>query len=628
MRPKGIGRMSTTQVAAARTEFLSGFFSTFVPDPEITLSQWADKYRRLDPKSSSEPGAWRTDRTPYLREIMDCLSVDSPVQEVVFSKGSQIGGTEAGNNWIGYIISEAPGPVLVVQPTVDIAKRYGGQRLTPMFRATPKLAGRVTEKRSRDSSNTQKMKDFPGGTLIIGGANSAAALRSMPIRYLFLDEVDAYPIDCEGEGSPVQLAVRRTNTFARRKIFICSTPTFENTSVIHAEYQASDQRKYFVPCPDCEHMHVLEWENFDIPRNDDGEKIARGCTMHCPDCGAVIREHQKTEMLARGEWRVTNPKLATEIRRGYSLSALYSPLGWLSWDAIAAEWIRAQGDPVRLKTFVNTILGEVWIDNADRADEADLVTRCESYKSSPLPEGVALITAGADVHPDRIEVEVVGWGVGEESWSLDYEVLWGDPEGAELWDRFDAYRAKTYRHPVGATLHIARTFIDSGGANTQAVYAYARKHARSGKLFAIKGRSDPNAAAVGRASKANIGKVPLFPLGTHVIKDSIYARLRITAPGPGYCHFPVGRTLAYFQGLTAEEVKITRFRGRMKREYVLRRGRRNEPLDCRVYAHAALLSLAGVSVDNIAKDIQARMLKKTKAKADQTSDRKKRRSPR
>lgn len=605
---------ATTTTSTTRTAFATGFLSTFTLDPDLTVSEWADQHRTLDAKSSSEPGPWRTDRTPYLREIMDSLSAESPVREVIFSKGSQIGGTEAGNNWVAYVIAEVPGPMLVVQPTVDISKRYVGQRLEPMFRSMPVLKGLIQNKRSRDSTNTQKIKDFPGGALIIGGANSAAALRSMPIRYLFLDEVDAYPIDVEGEGSPVALAIRRTNTFARRKIFVCSTPTFENTSVIHAEYESTDQRRFFVPCLDCGHMHVLSWDNFNIPRDKHGNKIAKGCTMNCPECGVVIPEHAKTKMLARGEWRMTNPAAENPARRGYALSALYSPLGWLSWDDIASEWIRAQGDPVRLKTFVNTILGEVWVEDADRADEADLISRCENFPKDTLPHGVCIITAGADVHPDRIEIEIVGWGRGEESWSLDYEVLWGDPEGAELWNRLDAYLSQSFRHPVGATVKLSRTFIDSGGSNTQAVYAYARRHARSGLIYAIKGKSDSQAPAVGRATKANIGKIPLFPLGTHVIKDSIYARLRINSPGPGFCHFPKSRNLAYFQGLTAEEVRVRRYRGRAKREYFVRKGRRNEPLDCRVYAYAALLSIVGVSVDKVADEIEKRLIAQGKAK--------------
>lgn len=585
--------------------FADGFFETFTPDPEVTVSEWADAHRKLDAKASSEPGRWRTSRTPYLRDIMDDLSVHSPVTEVIFQKGAQVGGTEAGNNWVAYMIAEAPGPMLLVQPTVEIAKRYGSQRLNPMFASCEKLKGRIEDKTSRRSTNTQKIKDFPGGTLILGGANSAAALRSMPIRYLFLDEVDAYPPDCEGEGSPVTLATRRTNTFARKKIFLCSTPTIEETSVIHHEYEMTDQRRYFVPCPDCGHMDYLRWDRFLLGKNEKGESTGRGCTMFCEDCGAVIQEHQKATMLAQGEWRATKPENAHPKRVGYHLSGLYSPLGWLSWDEIGEEWVKAQGDPVRLKTFINTVLGEVWRDGGDRANEHDLLNRCEDYGFDPVPAGVALITVGVDVQPDRLELEIVGWGKGEESWSLDYLVLWGDPEGVELWKKLDFVVARTFRHPAGATLKISRTFIDSGGANTQAVYSYAKRYAKSGFLYAIKGVAGTDKPAVGHARKTNIKKIPLFPLGVHTIKDSIYHRLKIEEPGPGYCHFPQ-RTLAYFEGLTSEECRTRRVKGRPIREYHLRKGRRNEPLDCRVYAYAAMLSLAGVSVDGLARELEKR----------------------
>src|SRR5437868_1581747 len=188
------------------------------PDPLLTISEWADRYRALSPQASAEPGPWRTDRTPYLREIMDCLSPSSPVERVVFMKGSQIGGTECGNNWIGYIIHQAPGPIMAVQPTVEMAKRNSKQRIDPLIESSAVLRKLVSSPRSRDSGNTVLAKEFPGGLLVLTGANSGVGLRSMAARYLFLDEVDAYPGDVDGEGDPVNLAFARTRTFARRKV--------------------------------------------------------------------------------------------------------------------------------------------------------------------------------------------------------------------------------------------------------------------------------------------------------------------------------------------------------------------------------------------------------------------------
>ncbi|HFB98050.1 MAG TPA: phage terminase large subunit family protein, partial [Bryobacterales bacterium] len=270
------------------------------PDPPLTVSEWADKHRRLSARASSEPGPWRTARTPYLREIMDALSPASPIERVVFMKGAQVGATETGNNMIGYVIHHAPGPMLAVLPTVEMAKRNSRQRIDPLIEESEVLKGRVRPARSRDSGNTVLAKEFPGGILVMTGANSAVGLRSMPVRYLFLDEVDGYPGDVDGEGDPVALAEARTRTFSRRKIYVVSTPTIKGVSRIEREYEASDQRRYFVPCPHCGHM---QWLQFERLRWEKGEPE----TAHylCENCETPIEEHHKTAMLENGEWRAT-----------------------------------------------------------------------------------------------------------------------------------------------------------------------------------------------------------------------------------------------------------------------------------------------------------------------------------
>ena len=240
------------------------------PDPLLTISQWADKYRTLSQRASAEPGPWRTDRTPYLREIMDCLSPSSPVERVVFMKGAQIGATESGNNWIGYVIHQAPGPMMAIQPTVEMAKRNSKQRIDPLIEESEVLRKLVSDPRSRDSGNTILSKDFPGGVLVMTGANSAVGLRSMAARYLFLDEADAYPGDVEGEGDPVNLATARTRTFARRKIFLCSTPKITGLSRIEAAFEESDQRRYWLPCPACHAYQVLQFPQLQLAEGQAG----------------------------------------------------------------------------------------------------------------------------------------------------------------------------------------------------------------------------------------------------------------------------------------------------------------------------------------------------------------------
>ena len=318
--------------AQTATEIYNAAFNAGLrPDPVLTVSEWADRYRRLSGKSAAEPGPWRTDRTPYLREIMDSLSPLSPAERVVFMKGSQIGGTECGNNWVGYVIHKSPGPMMVVQPTVELAKRNSKQRIDPLIEESDVLRELVKSPRSRDSGNTVLSKEFPGGVLVMTGANSAVGLRSMAVRYLFLDEIDAYPGDVDGEGDPINLAFARTRTFSRRKVFMVSTPLVAGWSRIEAAYAESDQRRYWVPCPHCGQFQVLKFERLRWPKGEP-QKAA----YHCIACEQAIFNHQKNAMLAGGEWR---PEAQGDGRtRGYHLSSLYSPVGWYSWERAAEDW--------------------------------------------------------------------------------------------------------------------------------------------------------------------------------------------------------------------------------------------------------------------------------------------------
>jgi phage terminase large subunit GpA-like protein len=302
---------------------VEGFFQSWKIPSRRTVTQWADGERILPSKGSASPGKYRSERTPYMREPMDCLSTLSPVQEVALMAAAQTGKSESGNNWVGYVIDEAPGPMLLVQPTVDNAKRYSKQRITPMIQETPSLANKIIENKSRDSGNTMLEKEFPNGILILGGANSAAGLRSMPIRYLFADEISNWPADVDGEGDPLAMAEERTNTFGRkRKIFKCSTPGIKDVCRIENEYLKTDQRKYHVPCPHCGHKQILQWANFIIPKDAAGKHRPADACMVCPGCGGILHEHHKTDMLTGGEWIATAPENADPTRRGYHISAL------------------------------------------------------------------------------------------------------------------------------------------------------------------------------------------------------------------------------------------------------------------------------------------------------------------
>lgn len=571
--------------------YLDAFRAGLQPDPDFTVSEWADAHRMLSQKAASEPGPWRTDRTPYLREIMDCLSPSSPVETVVFQAGAQVGKTESGNNWLGFVIHHAPGPMMMVQPTVDTAKRLSKQRLAPMIEETPVLRDRIADNRARDGGNTMLVKEFQGGVLVITGANSAVGLRSMPVRYLFLDEVDAFPTDVDGEGDPVSLAIRRTTTFSRRKVYLSSTPTVKDHSRIEREYLASDQRRYFVPCPECGHYQWLRWAQMKWTEGD--PQSARYC---CEECGSLIEERHKPDMLRRGQWRATvegGGKVA-----GFHLSSLYSPLGWKSWASVVEDFLAAKNDPPALKTFVNTVLGETWEEEYSSKVGADgLQERAEPYDMLTVPGDGLLLTAGVDVQDNRVAYVVRAWGQDEESWLVNYGEIHGDPSRPDLWQQLDAVLWKTeYTHESGASLPVRAVAIDTGGHYTHEVYNYARTR-RDKHVIAVKGMSQPNKPIITKPSRQDINfkgqtikkGVELWGVGTDTAKATIYSRLKNTEPaGAGVYHFPMGVPYGYFEQLTAEK-QVTRFsNGFPKRIWIKKEGARNEALDCEVYALAAL----------------------------------------
>lgn len=551
------------------------------PEPQLTVSEWADKHRML-PTMNAEPGPWRTSRVPYLAEIMDCLSIASPVERVVFMKGAQTGGTEAGLNAIGYWIAHAPGIILTVWPSLDMVRRNSRTRIEPLIEGTPALRSKIAPARAKDPGNTLSQKEFTGGSLVMTGANSATGLRSLPARYLVMDEVDAFPADADGEGDPVALAVQRTVTFrGRRKIMMISTPTDSGASRIEKAFLESDQRRYFVPCPHCQAFQTLKWAGVTWPEGE-----PRKAFYACEICGGVIEEADKPAMLAAGEWRATAPQ--NKGAAGFHLSALYSPFE--AWGEIAVEFLAARRDPLRLKPWTNTKLGEPFEDRADSpVDPMMFVERLEEWRET-LPEQVLLMTAGVDVQANRLAVEVVGWGVGEESWSIVYDEIFGDTTRREVWARLDRLLAEAWRHPRAGVLPVRATCVDSG-FNAQIVYQYARE--RAGRYtWAIKGRAGPG-IPVWSKRPPKIRENVFAPqiIGVDSAKKIITSRLQIADPGPGFCHFPAGRDLAFFQQLTSERLITSYRKGVAIRQWVKDPAVRNEAFDCRIYSYAALQGL-------------------------------------
>jgi len=607
-------RESAALADPARAERLvAELFAEFLrPPAAVTVSQWADTHRMLSGKASSEPGPWRTDRTPYLRQIMDDLSARSSVQEVVVMFAAQLGKSESGMNWLGYIIDNEPGPVMCVQPTTDMAKRFSRQRITPMLEETPVLRRKVRENRSRDDANTTLMKDFAGGVLVVSGGNSAASLRSMPVRYLFLDEIDAYPLDVDGEGDPVALAEKRTSTFARRKVLKVSTPTTKDFSRIESAYLQTNACRYHVPCPHCGEHQALEWgakgeHGLRWHKLEDGSPDLTSVHYVCKHCGGVIDEHHKPAMLSRGEWRASKAPNRANRQTGYHLNAIYAPLGWISWPDLVAQWHDAmlaakQGDVSKLKTFTNTVLAETWEEQGDKVATHELARRAEDYPLGHVPHGGLMLSMGVDVQGDRIEYRTWAWGRGQESWLIDRELIYGDPAVEEgqpgsVWARLTERRRTPYLHASGSQVLVQACAIDTGGHHTQQVYGYVRAHHHA-NVLAVKGSSAKGKAILSKPSDIDVTwrgqKIPrgvkLWLVGTDIAKGVIYGRLRQAQPGPGYIHLPkVLANTDEFEQMTAERLVTKYFKGHPRMEWIKPNGRRNEALDCAVYAYAAAI---------------------------------------
>jgi len=605
------------------------FADAIAPDPDLTVDQWADEHRVLSPESTSEHGPWRTARVPHAREIMQSLSPSDACTEVTFVAGTQVAKTEIGNNFIGAIVDLFGGPSMMVYPTSGTGRRSSKTRLGKMIEATPCLREKISDA-ARDAANSAMLKQFPGGVLAIAGANSAAELKSMPVRWLFEDEVDEYPDDVDGQGPADALAEKRTDTFRlKKKIYRTSTPTKQGKSKIWAHYLASDRRQRWVPCPHCAAEQVLRWEGFrwetrkawEVTRADDGvvvevEPGTEGARerdtgelvdvwYECEHCEGRIEERHKEQMLPAGRWVPQRPEV--RHHKGYHLPAYYSPLGWFSWWEVVESRLKAERDPTKalLRLWHNTVAAQPYADQGEGSpDHADLKTRCagerEPYRPGHVPMGAWMLTASVDVQGNRLEVSVKGWGREKESWLIAYEVIHGDTETSAPWDALDEYLQRRFPHACGAQLGIRATAVDAG-YRTQTVYDWCRPRAHRW-IVPVRGQSQAGKRVLGQPTEQDIdhrGKkiargVRLWPIGADTAKDEIYARLKIEQPGPGYMHYPLGLPDEYYQGLVAER-KVTRFvRGYLRTAWEKDEGARNEPLDLEVYAYAAAL-LAGLN---------------------------------
>lgn len=516
---------------------------------------------------------------------MDACS-DPGIQEVVVMAGAQLGKTEAILNIVGYHIDNDPSPILVLQPTLEMAQAFSKDRVAAgLLRSTPCLRDKVKDPRARDSGNTTLHKIFPGGAITMVGANSPSGLASRPIRIVLCDEVDRYPTSAGTEGDPIQLARKRSATFWNRKVIMVSTPTNKGSSRIEDAYEKSDKREYYVPCKHCHHEQTLIWGNVKWQENQPDT-----AAYMCEECGVLWSDSDRRWSIRNGQW------IAGEEFKGvagFKISGLYSP--WTPLSDGVKDFLAVKKNPEQLRVWINTYLGSLWEDPGETIDDYSLAERREPMDY--VPEDVMLITAGVDVQDSRLEVSYIGWMRDDESAVLGHETLYGDPSTPSLWNNLDTALYRQFETESGRQLGIRATCIDSGGHFTQSVYAFCKKN-YGRRIFAIKGVGGEGKPIAGRPSKSNSMKCHLFPIGVDTAKDLVFARLRIQDQGPGYIHFSDTLSDEYFRQLTAEKI-VTRYHKGFKKRVFEKVRARNEALDCMVYAIAAY-AIIGVNVNTYA----------------------------
>lgn len=563
------------------------------PRDRLTVSGWADRHRWLSSKQSGESGRWRTSRNPVLREIMDCVSVHSPVREMVVMKSSQCGVTEATVNWLGYIVEHAPAPSMVLMPTLESRDSWKIQKLNPLFTETESVRAVMGGIRSRDSANRQDLIDFPGGVLFLSGGNSPNSYAQKSVRNLIMDDLDRFPEEVGEEGDPVALARGRLKAFPRSKLVLISTPTVKGSSLIEREFEASDQRHYHVPCPQCGVLQSLKWGNLQYSK-----PVLTRAWYECEHCGFEIQEHHKPAMLKEqghggtARWVAEHPEVK---RRGYHISALTAPIGLgPSWLELAHEWIVANQDKAALKTFLNTQLGQTWRDETSSITAHELEKRREDVPMRTIPVGCLALTVGVDTQDKWLAVKLLGWGA-NGNWVVEYHEITGDTLLDETWDRLEQYLNTPLTNAFGKTIRIRAAGIDSRGHRGEQVRLFIARRSLTIPVYAVQGSTlRINRAIALTASypdknwkgKTLRGGYALWNVGTEYCKDYLLGQLVADAeraPDDRAIRFCAGLETPYFNGLLSE------YKDPVKKRYVPKKGaqhRRNEPLDTMVYAWA------------------------------------------
>lgn len=569
------------------------------PPDDLSVSEWADKKRRLSPEASAETGQWRTSRTPYLKEPMNAFS-DPKIRRIVIVSSSQVGKSEAINNMIGYVIDQDPGSILFVHPTTVDAKEYSKLRIAPMFRDCGTLKSKVADPKSRTSNNTILQKSYPGGILTLCGSTEAHALASKPIRYVFGDERDRWAASAGKEGDPWKLAMARQITFYNAKAVEVSTPTIKNHSAIADSFSEGTMERWCVQCPHCKGYHDIQFSDIRFDKEEtvvNNKKHYKITALYyiCPECAAVSSEAEMKRQPAK--WIAENPAAYEKGVRSFWLNSFISP--WASWESSIVEYLEALGNSAKMQVVYNTRFGMLWEDRGDLEDEESIMARREEYKAE-LPDGVLLLTCGVDTQDTRLEYEVVGHGHFGETWGIKKGIIMGRPDAEETWQALDDVIGHVYRFESGVGLKISAAFVDEGGHFTQDVRLRCRERLGK-KVFAIKGLFGDGIPYTAPPKQQKIvikgryiGQCWWYGIGVDSGKQIIMDNLRVQSPGNKYCHFPLrdDYNTAYFQGLLSERLVYKEGRKHPWQWEKIPGHERNEALDCRNYALAAAKALA------------------------------------
>lgn len=598
--------MTSKRDAVRLNRVLAKVMAGMMPPDDLTVTEWAEQRRRLSSESSAEPGPWRTERTPYLREVMDAF-IDPKVRHIVMVAASQVGKSEALNNCIGYIIDEDPGSILFVQPTTIDAKEYSKLRIAPMLRDCPTLARKVVKPKSRDSGNTILQKTYPGGILTMCGSTEAHSLASKPIRYVFGDERDRWATSAGNEGDPWDLAMARQTTFYNAKAFEVSTPTVKNASAIEKAYATGTMERWKSRCPHCGEYHEIQWSDIRFEHEENivaGRKTYKVTTIFyiCPGCDCVSDE--LTMKRAPARWEAENPAAYEQGTRSFWLNAFVSQ--WASWESIILKYLNAVGSIRKMQVVYNTCFGELWEDRGDLEDEDSLMARREDYgqredgSDIELPEGVLVLTCGIDTQDDRLEFEVVGHGHFGETWGVRRGIIMGRADDPDTWKQLDDVLDHIYRFKDGMGLRISMSFMDEGGHFTMPVRQQCSER-QSKKIFAIKGFFGLGRPYVGTPKQVKIlskkhtyiGRCWWYPLGVDSGKEIIMDNLKVQTPGSKFCHFPRRDDYGsgFFKGLLSETKVYDPNKKNPWQWKKIPGHERNEALDCRNYALAAFKAL-------------------------------------